>query len=452
MALSRLGVVVLAVVVSGQAEAAPRISLAMRGDRKAVLSTQLAMELCGTYDCVLRAKVFTGPKPDFQKAKKLRVKGILTGAVSRKHGGRVVSLALLTKPGRPAQRWRFPLTAQGTLAPDSLSQLTNDLEAHLGGAPLHAGAPAAALPVPEPAPPPLAEPAPLPGERPAAPPAPAPAPPPPEPPVVSAEPAPAAPVAESRGVSREPGDATPPPSKKEMGQWLVAVEVGYYGTKRELSYEGVTTGTTSTLRTYSVDVISSPRLHLELFPFSQADNAFAGLGLFGDYSFSVGLKTNIGTDVPTSFTRGQAGLAMRIYPSSSSRFAIVPAVSWQLLQFNVNPAIAGLPGANLRGVKGALNVEVPVGSGFALLLGGGYVKWVGAKDLIEGGFFPGGTAYAIEAEGGFSLALFGPISLRMLFEYSSTKYSLNPDLTNTYSATSAKDEYIGGRAMLRGQY
>jgi hypothetical protein len=453
--LLRFGTVLLLALVSTQAEAGPRISLAMRGDRRSVLSTQLAMELCGTYECVLRAKVFTGPKADFQKARRLGVKGILVGAVSRKRGERVVSLALLTRPGRPAQRWRFPLTAQGTLAPDSLDQLMKDLEVRLGGPPPRASAPVAATPpIPQPALPSPAAPAPLPEEKPAAPLAEAPTPPPEPPPATSPEPT--APVANLPAPSPEARDAGPRKEKKR--QWLMAAEVGYFGTKRDLSYEGTTPGGTNNLRTYSASFISSPCLYLELFPFSQVtDGAFAGLGLFADYSFSVGLKTDVKDSVTgtvlsqnnTSFTRAQAGLEWRIYPISSSRFAIVPAVSWQLMKFNVDPPISGLPGTNLRGVKGALGLEIPAGDSFSLLLGGGYVKWVVAKDLIEGGFFPGGSAYALEAEAGFSLTLFGPVSLRMLFEYSSTKYSLNPDPTGTYIATGAKDEYIGGRGMLR---
>ncbi len=440
--LSRLGVFALVALASGQAEAAPRISLAMRGDRKAVLATQLATELCGTYECVLRSRVYTGPKLDFAKVRKLKVKGVLSGVVSKKRRERVVSLALLTRPGRPAQRWHFPLTVQGTLPPESLAQLMRDLENRLGGAaPVAAPAVAVPPPVPEPLPP-AAPPAPLPEERPAPPPVLA-APPPSEPPPpVSPEPAPP-PQRPIR--TREAAEA----GKRE--QWLLAVEAGYFGTKRELSYEGATGGTNA-LTTYKVNLASSPRLHLELFPLApMTDGPFAGIGLFADYSFSLGLTTDPG-QVSTSFSRFDGGLVWRICPVSSSRFAIVPAVSWKILKFNVDPPIAGLPGANLRGVKAGLNLEVPVAGSFSFLLGGGYVRWLTAKDLVQGGFFQGVSAYGIEAEVGASMALYGPISLRILGEYSTTKYRLQNPTLSTYSATGATDEYIGGRAMLRGQF
>jgi hypothetical protein len=447
--VSRWGVVLwaalaVAVAVPALAKAAPRISLGpIRGDRKSAVASQLASALCGSYECVLRSRVSTAGKPDFKKARKLKVAGILTGAVTKKRGGQFLSLALLTGPRRAAQTWSFQLTRRGTLSPGSVDQLSQDLNAQLGGA----------------APPPTAPALPEPPARaaPAVPPAPARPPPAPEPPPIApatpAAPAPDLTSAEAPVAERARGPRAP----VERRQWLAAVEVGAHFTHRKLSYEGAG----STLLGYQADLIASPGLHLEVFPASAlTDGIFAGIGLFGDYCFSLGLKTE-GAGAggatekrDTSFTRLQGGLLWRIHPASSSQFALIPAVSYQQLKFTVDPPFTGLPNANLSGVKGALNLEIPLGGSFSVLLGGGYVKWLTAKDLVKGDltFFPGGSAYAIEAEAGVAWGFYGPLSLRVLGEYSSTKYTLEAAPPGGFQATSAKDEYIGGRAMLRGQF
>jgi hypothetical protein len=156
----------------------------------------------------------------------------------------------------------------------------------------------------------------------------------------------------------------------------------------------------------------------------------------------------------STFSRLQAGIAWRIRPMSSSRFTLVPAVSYQHLEFTVDPPLAGFPDSDLSGVKVGLGLEIPLGARFGLLLGGGYVMWTDAKDLVEGDvpFFPGGSAQALEAEAGLSVALGRWLSLRVLGEYSSTTYDLDPDPSGTYVATGATDTYLGGRAMLRAEF
>lgn len=244
----------------------------------------------------------------------------------------------------------------------------------------------------------------------------------------------------------------------ERARPLLAVEAGASFTQRKLSYQGSPAG--SALLGYQIDAIVSPRLRLEVYPASRlTGGALGGIGLFGQYGMAVGLKTEGAGTAPgkhtTSFTRLQGGVMWRIHPLPSSEFAVVPAASYHQLKFTVDPlngvAVAGLPNANLSGVKGGLDLEIPLGRAFTVLLGGGYVKWLTAKDLVKGSvpFFPGGSAYAIEAEAGLSVAISGPFSVRILGEYSSTSYTLDPDPSGTYQATGAKDRYMSGRAMLR---
>jgi hypothetical protein len=229
--------------------------------------------------------------------------------------------------------------------------------------------------------------------------------------------------------------------------------------QRKLSYEGVPAGSTSLLG-YQANLVVSPDFRLEVYPASLlTEGVFAGLGLFADYAFSVGLTTDDpagGAEHSTSFTRLGAGLLWRLHPASSSRFTLIPAVSYQQLKFTIEPLagvpIAGLPNANLSGVKAGIDAEIPVSDAWSILLGVGYVKWTTAKDLVGDGFFPGGSAYALEAEAGVSVALTRVLSLRILGGYSGTHYSLDPDPSGTYQASGATDGYLGGTAMLRAEF
>lgn len=430
----RHAIAIAGVFFAVHAEGAPRLSLAMKGDKGAVVSKQLAAELCSAYECVPRAKVFTGPKPNFARAKALGVRGILMGTVSKKGGARTVSLALFTRPSRPAITWKFPLNSKGRLTQGSLDRLMGDLQARYSQIPPRtdrgvAAPPPAPAPAPQPAPPASV----------------------PPPAFQPSEPPPSAPPPVEQAA--EPAPSPAEVSRREARQWLLAVELGYQGTRRDLSYEGTGSGANDLLA-YRVSLVSSPRLHLELFPLaSSTQGALAGLGLFGDYAFSVGLETQngSGTKQPSSYSRIQAGATWRIYPSATSRLALVPAVSYQRMRFTVDGGIPGLPNMVLTGIKGSLGFELPVGGGFTVLAGGGYVHWMSAKDLVED-FFRSGSAYALEAEAGVSLAFTKAISLRVLGEYSLTKYSLSDPSTSTYVATGARDEYISARAMLRWQY
>ncbi len=105
-------------------------------------------------------------------------------------------------------------------------------------------------------------------------------------------------------------------------------------------------------------------------------------------------------------------------------------------------------------MKVGARLEVPVGARFALLVGGGWVRWTSAPDLVEGdvAFFPSGSASALEAEAGLSLAFTRRLSVRMLGEYSSTRYALDADATGTYRASEATDRYLGGRAAMRAEF
>ncbi|HET9554497.1 MAG TPA: hypothetical protein VFP50_16150, partial [Anaeromyxobacteraceae bacterium] len=235
-----------------------------------------------------------------------------------------------------------------------------------------------------------------------------------------------------------------------------AVEAGGFLTSRKLEYGGIGP-MNGTLRGFDATSISGPRVRAELYPLGWSPwPALAGLGVFGEWGTSVDFTTGapLGGRLPTRFTRLDLGATWRTPPIGAPRLVLAPVVAWQRRQLEVTPPIDGLPDADLMGVRVGLAAEAWIGSHVQLLAGAGWVDWLTARDLIKGSppFFPGGHAWAIEAEAGLGLRLFGPISLRLLGEYSQTRYTLEPDRRQTYSATSARDRYLGGRGTLRVEY
>jgi hypothetical protein len=429
------------------ASAAPRIVVAhVRGDANRALSRQLSSALCRRFECVPRSLAYTGTRPDFAKARRNGVSGIVFGAVTGRDPNRLLWLALLTTSIEPARTWSLPLRSSGLLPPRSVDAVVADVARRIGPPGPPAPPREVAPPAPPPVPPPAAEAAPAP------PPPRLPPPPPPEPPSRRAE-APPPPAPGERAPA--PPAARPPPPREAPAAtrpWL-AVEIGGHVASRELDYSGTEPAGTVTLKRLKADAIASPRARLELFPAAAATGgALAGLGAFAEYRRSVGFEVKTASETRSAQVgRLGAGLLWRLPPLTSLKLGLAPAVSYERLDATVSGGIAGLPDAHLRGFKVGSGLSIPIGSRFALLLGGGYVLWTSSGDLVKP-FFPSGSASAIEAEAGFSLALHGRFSLQLLGEYSSTSTSLDPDPTGTYRASSAADRYLGGRASVRAEF
>jgi hypothetical protein len=67
-------------------------------------------------------------------------------------------------------------------------------------------------------------------------------------------------------------------------------------------------------------------------------------------------------------------------------------------------------------------------------------------------FFPGGSAWAVDGEAGLSVSISGPVSARLVADYRSTRYQLDPDPTGVYRASGATDTHLGGRFTLCARY
>jgi hypothetical protein len=442
-----LAAVASASVVFAQG-AAPRISLApVRGDKNNAVGSQLTGEVCKAYDCVPYTRASTNKKPDWNKARKEKVAGILTTNITKTKKGYNAGVALLMGSSKVKRSWNFPLTAKRNLSSAQLKQLTHEMGPTMGFAEDVSGVAAiAAAEAAKPAPPPVATTTPTSPMSTAPPPAvitePTVIPPPPGAPEKSLADVP---------VSADAASAATPSGVR--GQPLFSVEVGGDFLNRDLTYSP---STQAGLRTYSASVIGMLLIGVELFPFAKSGGFLTGLGIFGSYQFSIGLKsqTQGGVEESTNFNMLAAGIEARIRPIKYSDFALVIPVAFRTYNFTVSNASAftGLPNQNLLGVSAGLKVEIPIGSWFLILIGGDYVFWFQKKELIGNSnpvYFPSGSAGAFEAELGFGFYIVGPLSLRLVGEYSNTSYSFNPDPTGTYNATGASDRLLGGRAVIR---
>jgi hypothetical protein len=284
-------------------------------------------------------------------------------------------------------------------------------------------------------------------------------------PAAAAEPRPttrvAAPLPSQRFADPRPAAAPPSrraPARRAAGKsagWLT-VDVGAFAARRELRFEDVVRGPVP-LREHTASLYGGPDVRVAVYPAARfLRGAAGGAGLFASYGWSIGLKTrtDTGEERPTDLSRLELGMTWRSGPLGSWRLLASPALSWTSLRAEVAPAIPGLPDARLSGVRGSLDLELPLGRRFALLLGGGYVQWLGAQDLIAGtvAFFPGGSAWAADAEGGIAAALWGPLSARLVGELRSTRYRLDADPAGVYTASGASDTQYGARFTLRARY
>ncbi|HVP62248.1 MAG TPA: hypothetical protein VMT11_16950 [Myxococcaceae bacterium] len=449
--LAALGLLVWALT----AEAAPKITVApITGDKRSQVQSQISAALCRTYTCVPSSRVFTKKKPDWKKIQSAQVQGLLVGGVAKaKSGkGKEVQLSWLNKPGKAAQSWSFPLTQAGKLTSSSLQTLGTDVGNLASAGPLleaGVGAVGAVAAGTMSTTPPTTTPGALaPGVSTTAPLEPLPLPVTPTPPPPGEKTLADTPVAVDAGANQ--GLEAP------RHQWRFAVELGADFLNRDLSY-----GNNTSLKPYSVGLFIAPHARLELFPLAFfSDGFFAGIGLFGDYAFSVGLKSSNGSldNKGTSYSRWQAGLEWRMRFAKDSDFAIVPFYAYSKYKFLTDGdpqgvGFANLPQYSIWGHKFGLRVDIPVVGGFWIIVGGDYLLWKTTALAVQDSSGVSSSSYSgkssgFEAELGFHIQLVGPLSLRIFGSYSSTSFTFDENPP----AGSATDRYLGGRAMLRLQF
>ena len=466
-------VALAAVVCSLTATAAPKITIApITGDKKSQVQSQISAVLCRTYTCVPASRVFSKKKPDWNKIKSTQVQGLLIGGITKTQGGKEAQLSWLTRPGKAEKSWSFPLTQAGKLTSSSLQTLTGDVASvtaptevsgGIGAVGALAGGSAAdTLATTPPTTGPasststagaMAAGAALAGTTATVQPLPLP---------VSPTPLPTGektladtPVAVDAGANQG-GELT-------RHQWRFAAELGVQLLNRNLSYSNV--GGSSILRPYTANLFFAPTVRLSFFPIAFfSDGFFAGIGLYADYAMSVGLKSSFSDSANTfekgtTFSKLNAGVEWRMRFWKDSDFAIVPFFAYGTQKFVTDGGpndvgFGGLPQFDLTGIKFGLRLDIPVTSGFWILVGGDYVLWnnktLAVQDstgLNSTSF--SGSAKAIEADLGLRIALFGPVWLGVDFFYSSTSFTF--DDNQPEAAGSATDRYLGGSITLRVQ-
>ena len=435
----------------------PRICIAgVRADAGGTVAAGLAGALCTENACVPAGRVRRGGKLDFAAVKDERVAAVLFGTVASARGGRRLELALLTSSLRPERTWVLPIGAGGRLAPKVLDALADDVRAAVRGAPATSRAPSGARPTP--AAPRRAEAAQGaergPGPEGTAPQASR------SKAVASLERSGSEPAPARRTAAAPAPDDTlrsrGAPSPRAAGG-LGAFDLGVQVVKRDLAFQGVGSGG-GTLQRYQASAVPAPSARLEVYPFAPSSDGWAaGLALLGAYARSFGFESKQaqtpGVTYPTTLQEIALGVGWRFRPVESSRATLRPRVGWRwesfVLKASGGGVIAGLPDAHLSGPSLGIDAEVPLAGPVGLIASAAYTRWTTATDLVGGSpaFFSSGSAWAAGAEAGLSVALRGPVSLRLTMAYERTAYTLSG--SSTYSATGATDSHLSGQGAIR---
>ncbi len=391
------------------------------------IRNQVIAGVCERADCVAPPKATSGNKPDWKKAKKEAVLYFVTGTVAKKGKATNLTLQVLAKAGKPKWSKVYPVEG-GELSAATLSTALTGLKAALGG-------PAEKAPEPEPVPSkpaqPVAQPEPLPQ------------------PVRAAEPAPA--------TAAPPAERTS--DKDERRQHFVAIELGADLLLRSFGYKDLTS---SNLRSYD-SFFALPAAHLELFPLALSSRGIvAGLGLEGGISLATWLKSgrkNTTDAFPTSTMRIDAGLVWRIMPLSSIDLAFYPIVGIRLHSFTVGAMpdgtrLEGLPGLNYFGLRGGLGVDVPLLDKRVVIFARFVVIPVfRSGEIMSSAYFSGGGSnFGLEGNAGVGIRIVNHLYVRLAFDFTRYSLTLKSSPTDTYAASGATDQYLGGTASLRFEY
>ncbi len=399
---------------------------------------QIIAEICGANaECVEPGKATSRNKPDWKKAKKEAVAYFVTGATSKKGKKTTLKLEVMFKPGKPKFSKVYPVDG-GELSRKTLAAASASLKAALG---LNQATAPIAAPVPEPEP----VPAPKPVET---------TPPKPEPALEASRPGS---TLQGEPVEPEVTEAAVPVNKPARRQYFFSVDLGADFLLRSFDY---TNRTTSNLRKYDA-FLALPTGKIELFPLAGAGGIISGLGIEGGVSLATWLKSTRAGDTdgyPTSTMRIDAGLLWRIMPSSTSDLAFYPIVGIRLHNFTVGEfngaRLSGLPNLSYFGVRAGLGIDLPVANKllvfFARVVA---IPVFSSGEIVSAAFFNGGGSnFGIEGNVGVGVRIVSHLYLRASFDYTRYTLSFKTTPSDTYVASGAVDQYVGGTATIRFEY
>ena len=188
------------------------------------------------------------------------------------------------------------------------------------------------------------------------------------------------------------------------------------------------------------------------------DDLLAGLGVEFAIGFAPWLQSRLASvtePFPTSTTRIDAGVRFNIAPVKTFALVISPYLGIRSQAFTVGALpdgrrIDGLPNEAYLGLRVGLGLEVPVVAGRLTLFGRfGIIPVFGAGEIISAAFFPNGSAFGLEANGGIGVKLVSFLELRASFEFTHYGMTFSTQPTDTYVAAGASDTWLGGNAALR---
>lgn len=433
---------------------AEKISIApFKGPGASTVRDQLANNLCSSNACVDPKKVTKGGKPDFAKGKKEKVDYFVTGTVKAKGAKKTLDLQVVTKPG--AAKLKKSFTYTGNSLPDkTLDQALGALTKAMG---LEEKKEEEAPPPPkkeEPKEEPKKEEEETKKEEEA---------PPEEPPkrgkrVKDPEQPPPPPKEEDRKVETPPDEDAPAP-RKPVKDPFVAIEVGVDLFSRNFSYNAPET---NNLRSYSAGLIVAPTIRAEFYPLALFMKGFlTGIGVDGSFAYAVGLKSRrSGTDVtwPTTLQHFDFSLRFRIRPIESLDAAIIPFVGYANRSFSVGTGtdgstLDGLPNVSYTSIRPGIAGELPFSdSGFLIFAKFAVHIVLSSGQIISpaaDGFFKRGSNFGIEGQLGAGYRIFGPLSIRLAFDFIRYGLGFQPDPMDTYRAGGAVDTYLGGNLGVR---
>lgn len=429
-------------ILAAPALAAQRVVLApIAGDKTHALQKQLSAALCDTFDCVESSKVMHGAKPDWKKARRAGVDGVLSGKVLGKK--LELEMVLTSEPRQPAFTKTFILM-KGRLSKKDVSKVTAGLTGALGeSAPaLEASPPQMAAPPSEPTPTPVPEES-------------------PSPPVVQTPPREETseqPTAPTRRSTRRSTEVEAPTEQQTSGTAiapLVLADVGIDMVGRSFGYDTLTAGNALA---YQASFIPSPRIDLELYPLARAVEGIPQrLGLSFTGAFSVGLKSELGTlpSHPTSLTRLDFGALSWFGPRGG--WAVAPEVGFRIFNFSTSPAsdgsaLAGLPNVNYQSLRFSAGGRFPLNDTVKAELRLSALPVLNANQLISSQYFSKGSGFGLEGEVGLRVMLATHIGFALFGEYTRYGFSFTSASTDTYQAKGATDQVFGGRGELTFTY
>ncbi|MGQ0504158.1 MAG: hypothetical protein ACT4TC_02470 [Myxococcaceae bacterium] len=455
-------------LIATQVLGASKLSvLPFKGPKATTPRAQIYFPLCEEAECVAVDKASAHGKPDFVKAKKNRIEGLLIGTVVKTGRKMTLDLKLLGVKGQTLYKKSYPLLPNGKLTPKQVSQAKDSILTSLSGG--EGGGAAEEGGEEEVAEKPIKR-----GKEEAA----------EEESSGGAEEeeAPGAATREQkpsrrereeeessasrrrRGSESEPEESSAevsdsaPSTKRASKAPLFAIQAGpdFFGPS--LQWTGVAT---PNLRRYSSPLVFAPHLHGEFYPLALVGDTATGLGVELDFMISVGSRTRKSNDetsvYSTTASRFDLAARYRLMPIVDSRFAVTPFFGYRSQSFKVGSSstdgtpLDGLPSISYSALRLGAGVEVPIASVANLYVDAAFLPVLGTGE-IGAAYFPGAKASGLEFNAGVGFLLGGGFEVRAMGRYTRYGLSFITEATAVYQATGATDQQLGIALALRFQY